>query len=176
MLAPAFALIDGWHRADKLTRDDLFYRALWDGVAQVDEIGATLPMFARVRGRRQLERLLALAQLGATSPLEVLARTRVFTGGRFARFEWQAPVRVAGRERTVDMLHRDEKVAVEFDGRAYHGGDDSWFSDRERDVEFSAAGYVTLRFTFRDLLNRPQWCRDQVLAAVQVRALSDVRT
>ncbi len=106
---------------------------------------------------------------GATSPTEVMAKTSVFVGRDYAEWEWQAPVRAAGRLRTVDMFHRRAALAVEFDGEAFHAGADDWARDRERDAELAGEGILTLRLTFADLRDRPQWCRVRVRGALQAR-------
>lgn len=57
----------------------------------------------------------------------------------------------------VDLLWRAERVAVEWDSRAHHDNDDAFEHDREQSVELIAAGYLPLRFTWRQLTGRPEW-------------------
>jgi very-short-patch-repair endonuclease len=93
----------------------------------------------------------------------------VFVGPRFAEFEWQGEVMVTGRRRRADILHRRAGVAVELDGHRYHDADGAHVRDRQRDAEFAAAGLTTMRFTFEELRDRRNWCRDVVLRAVEAR-------
>lgn len=126
--------------------------------------------------RRQLEQALAWFAKGATSPLEVRARRDVFTGGRFAEFEWQAPLAVGTRKAIADMLHRTAKVVVELDGARYHDVPGAWHADRARDVDLAAAGYVTIRFGWDDIKRRPDWCRTRLLEVLDSRTVRPVST
>jgi very-short-patch-repair endonuclease len=137
---------------------DLLRAANMSGAAVLDRLTA----YPRVSGRRSLVALLEVASGGVTSYLEYRARTRVFAGPTFAALEWQAPVRVAGRRVVVDAIDRETGVAIEFDGRAFHGDDGARRRDIERDALLAAAGCVVLRFTYEDVVGRPAWCRTQV--------------
>ncbi|MCL2783863.1 MAG: DUF559 domain-containing protein [Propionibacteriaceae bacterium] len=55
---------------------------------------------------------------------------------------------------TVDNLYRDQNVIVELDSYAYHRGAAA-AQDLERDRIHDTNGYVTLRFTWRDVVDRP---------------------
>ena len=66
---------------------------------------------------------------------------------------------------SVDVLFDAARVAIEVDGRAYHGVD-QFQSDRERDNRLVGAGYVVLHFTWEDLLHRPDVVIHQVRAAL----------
>lgn len=173
VLRQPHALVDAWDRRQQADAVDVVYRALWAGWVRPAEALAALADFPRVRSRRALARLLELAVDGAGSPTEVMARTRVFAGQEFAEWEWQGEVVAAGRRRRVDMLHRRARLAVEFDGAAHHASAEAWARDRERDTQLAAAGYLTMRFTFSDLRDRPAWCRRHVLAVLRQRLLSD---
>ncbi len=168
-LVPEAALLDAWHREPVGIGRDVVYRALWLRVCTPGQLARALAAAPRVSGRRDLARLLAQFEAGATSPLEVMARREVFVGRRFGEFEWQAELVIAGRPRRPDMLHRRARLVVELDGRRYHSGDDAAARDRARDTEFAAAGFTTLRFGFQDLCRRPEWCRAAVSRAVEAR-------
>ena len=60
---------------------------------------------------------------------------------------------VAGHR--VDVLFEDEKVIVELDGRRFHDGYAAFDSDRDRDADTLAAGYVTIRITWNRLKQQP---------------------
>jgi very-short-patch-repair endonuclease len=173
ILRAPHAVVDAWHRARGAEARDLVYTALWERWVGAADVLSAIDDFPRVRDRRGLTRMLTLALGGAGSPTEVLARTHVFVGAAFVEWEWQAEIVVARRRRCVDMLHRRARLAVEFDGAAYHANDEAWSRDRERDTELAAAGYLTLRLTYANLRDRPHWCRRQVLAALATRLPSD---
>ncbi len=174
-VVPERALIDTWRFAAPAARRPLLYEALWARTCSWRQLARELQRTPRLPTRRELERLLAWFAKGTTSPLEVRARRDVFTGRCFREFEWQAHVTVGPRKIVADMLHRAAKVMVELDGAQYHHVPDTWRADRARDVELAAAGYVTVRFGWDDIVRRPEWCRtrlSEVLASRIVRPVS----
>ncbi len=175
-VTPARAVLDAWGAAPAARRRDVVYGALWERVCTWRELRRALDRAPRVRGRRELERLLGWFALGATSPLEVRARRDVFAGPRFAELEWQVVLRARSRRVRVDALHRAAKVAVELDGARYHAGAAALAADRTRDVELAAAGYVTVRFGWNDVVEKPRWCRRRVLTIIEGRLERPART
>lgn len=167
---PERALLDAWSHASPPSRSDLLYTALWERVCTWRQLARAADRTPRIAGRRQLERILAWFAKGATSPLEVRARRDVFTGPRFSDLEWQAHVAVASRRPRVDALHRTTKVVVELDGGRFHASNDARQKDANRDVDLAAAGYLTVRFTWQDVVERPEWCRTGLLAVIASRA------
>ncbi len=73
---------------------------------------------------------------------------------RFALPTPQINVRVAGYE--VDVLFAEQKLIIELDGYRYHQGPGSFERDRERDAATLAAGYETIRLTWKRLLQAPE--------------------
>lgn len=173
VLQPAHAIVDAWHRARADHRADVFYRAIWARIASPAAIEAAVADFARVRDRRRLLRMVALAAQGATSPTEVPAKTRVFAGPDFAAFDWQVPMWVAGRSRVLDMWHRGARLAVELDGAAHHAPEHRWAADRQRDAELAREGIMTVRYSYADVRDRAGWCRATLLAVLAARAAPD---
>jgi very-short-patch-repair endonuclease len=168
-VAPERAVLDAWSHARRPDRRDILYGALWQRVCTWRGLKRALERTPRVSGRRDLERVLGWFADGATSPLEVRARYAVFRSPRFADFEWQAVVRAGRRLIRADMLHRAAKVVIELDGAAYHSAPDALAADRARDVDLAAAGYVTVRLGWDDVVYRPRWCRERVLTIVDSR-------
>ena len=166
---PAFALLDAWRRSRPSERKNVFYEAMWQRACTTAQLRGALVATPRVPARQKLQVLVSHFEDGATSPLEVVAHREVFTGAAFASFERQVQMRVSGRRRTADMLHRKAMLVIELDGDAFHGGVKAQQEDRERNTDFAAAGYMTLRFGWRDLRDRPSWCREQVLRVVATR-------
>jgi very-short-patch-repair endonuclease len=56
---------------------------------------------------------------------------------------------------TVDFLWPDRSLIVELDGYRTHGGHSAFEADRARDVELRVLGYEVLRFTWRQVVERP---------------------
>jgi very-short-patch-repair endonuclease len=62
-------------------------------------------------------------------------------------------VMVAGLE--VDFLWRERRLVVELDGWQYHRSRQAFERDRERDARLTRAGHTVLRFTHRQVTERP---------------------
>jgi very-short-patch-repair endonuclease len=84
---------------------------------------------------------------------------------------WQAPFpgRAAGSQR-VDGLIDEWRLVLEADGRAWHTRVDDFERDKRRDAEAAAAGYQTLRYTWRQLTAEPDWCLATLLATGAARS------
>jgi very-short-patch-repair endonuclease len=156
------AVIDAWHVSTLPHARDLVYEALWARVCTASAVLRELDRMPRVRDRRALDRLLRQFLDGATSPLEVLAKASVFGGAAWSELEWQATIETGSGRRFADILHRRAGVIIELDGARYHGTGPLSGSDRQRDIELAALGYLTVRLTFRDVRDRPEWCRAMV--------------
>jgi very-short-patch-repair endonuclease len=63
----------------------------------------------------------------------------------------------------VDFVWRAKSLIVEVDG--YHRAPSRFEDDRERDVRLTLAGWNVLRFTWKQVTERPAW----VAAAVEKR-------
>ena len=62
--------------------------------------------------------------------------------------------RLGGHE--VELLWAAQRLVVEVDGFAYHGGRAAFERHRLRDAELQAAGYRVVRVTWRQLVERPE--------------------
>ncbi len=65
----------------------------------------------------------------------------------------------------VDFLWPDARLIVEVDGYEFHRDRASFESDRARDAELTAQGHRVLRFTYRQVTERP------ARVAARIRAL-----
>lgn len=166
---PGRALLDAWRFSPESQRRDILWEALWARVCSWRDLLRATEALTRIGGRRDLERILGWFAEGSTSPLEVRAKYEVFTGARFRDFERQAPLRLDGVTATVDMLHRASGTVVELDGDKYHSTRADRDADRRRHTLLVAAGYAVLRFGWRDIVDRPAWCRAQVLSVLSAR-------
>ena len=72
----------------------------------------------------------------------------------------------------VDFLWRDLRLIVETDDIATHHTRRAFAADRRRDVELSMSGYLVLRFTWADVVERPEWVVAALRYAVSSRASS----
>ena len=74
------------------------------------------------------------------------------------------------RPKRVDFVYFHARLVIELDGRAYHDSKTDADEDRWRDVELAAMGMRVMRFTWRDLVQRPDWCARQLRAAIAARS------
>ena len=68
-------------------------------------------------------------------------------------------------DHVVDFLWRRPRLIAETDGYRYHRGRASFEHDRAREAKLIAAGYEVLRFTWRQVVERPE----EVVAALRAR-------
>lgn len=113
---------------------------------------------ARFRGRlgvRLMRERVAELRSGAHS----VGEWRLHEILRLAGIEdWDAdvPIVVGGRVVAVaDVLFRQARLIVEFDGRRFHEGLDRRRYDRSRDRVLVGLGYTVLRFEWADVVQRP---------------------
>jgi hypothetical protein len=69
----------------------------------------------------------------------------------------------------VDLLFESASLVVEIDGRAFHSDAQTFQRDRTRQNRLIAAGYTVLRFTWDDLVLRPDHLVQQIRAGLQRR-------
>jgi hypothetical protein len=119
--------------------------------------------------RGQLAELIGLVENTVTSYLEYIAWREVFPPRLFPELQWQVEVWPRGRKRVMDAFDPKAMIDLEFDGGSTHGGVEGFERDRERDADIRYAGIEPLHFTYRDLTERPEWCRQQYLALRESR-------
>jgi very-short-patch-repair endonuclease len=111
--------------------------------------------------------------------------SRTCAGRPYSVLEWQFHRRVGalgpgwrfntavyddqGKIGDVDALLESAKIVVELDGQQFHGPD-RFQADRTRDQRLVAAGYVVLRFTWDDLVNRPDDVIERICRTMAHRA------
>jgi very-short-patch-repair endonuclease len=134
---------------------------------------ATLAALRRVTPGRdadaRLARLRAIADGRCASPLESGIRLVLINAG-LGPVELQIEVVVDGRTFRIDLGFPDVKIGIEGDGRAFHSSPDAVLEDRWRQNALLGDGWLILRFTWYDVLNRPQYIVDSVARALAARA------
>lgn len=157
----------GTHKARALALE-----AISSGHLDLREV-ADMVATRRFRGRAVLRQAMAAFDVGMHSTLEYEGAATVLTGPEFAHIRRQHSMTVLGRTMHIDAYDDDLRLAFEFDGETYHANPARWQSDRERDTLLATVGVQTVRFTTRDVRNRPRWCRDRALEiCAQRRRLS----
>lgn len=136
---------------------DLLDRSLQQGWITVEEfaerIGA-IPGRAKVgRLRRLLRGVEGGARSAAERVLTGLLRDAAITG-------WRANAPICDDLGVIgigDVVFDHVKLVIEVDGLAFHTTPDRFQHDRVRQNRLVAAGWTVLRFTWRDVTERPEY-------------------
>jgi very-short-patch-repair endonuclease len=72
----------------------------------------------------------------------------------------------------ADVLFRSSRLIVEFDGWEYHHDREAFERDRRRRNELELAGYLVLNFTWRHLIDDPEWVTGCIRRAIDGRRRS----
>jgi very-short-patch-repair endonuclease len=127
-------------------------RALDEGIArEMTSVEEVLAVLARNAGRPGSAPLHALVSTDRPTTLtDSAAAERFLTVIRRAQIP-EPEVNVwLGRHR-VDFLWRAEKLVVEVDGYRFHSSRGKFERDRAKDAELTAAGFIVIRVTWRQL-------------------------
>jgi very-short-patch-repair endonuclease len=153
---PACAVVESLRLLPEPAAIDLLDRSLQRGWLTIDEL---VDRVARAKGpgRAQLVRLVRVAVGGERSAAERrftdLLKRAGFSG-------WAANVEIhddRGLVGVADVAFRKARLVVEIDGWAFHTTPDRFQRDRVRQNRLVSAGWTVLRFTWRDLTERPRW-------------------
>jgi very-short-patch-repair endonuclease len=120
------------------------------------------------RGSRLLREILDEGRLGCTlTRSELEERFLVLVRGcGLPEPEVNVRLRAASRYE-VDFVWRDERVAVEVDGRAYHAMARAFERDRARDADLLGAGWPVIRYTWAKVTREPRWVERTLRAALE---------
>ncbi|MDN4483144.1 endonuclease domain-containing protein [Demequina lignilytica] len=171
VLSPSLAIVLGFGGLARDSRGAMVFRAVTRGVASADELADELARVPRCRARKELMRRIDAAARGAESHLEEQGARTVFNTREFARFVRQHRVRVRGERFRIDMYDPGTMTAVELDGAAYHSSPYQRQRDVRRDAILASVGILTVRLTYEDITERPEWCRSMVRDVLRSRRL-----
>ncbi|MFV0634644.1 endonuclease domain-containing protein [Demequina sp.] len=163
------ATVHAWRKAAPGQRRGLLLDVLRDRVVEPQRLLERLDAATRVASRAAFVATVDLFGRGVHSALEAIAAEDVFGGPEWSTWQRQAPVDVGRLVLHPDMVHREARIAVEFDGEQFHGNDEARVRDAARDELLASAGYVTFRFTWEDVTRRPEWCREVLRTALKER-------
>jgi very-short-patch-repair endonuclease len=135
------ALLDGWLAA----HDDREGAFVKEGVVPVVAAPAA-------RGARHT-RARSLAELTLYEALEATEHTR----GRFVLNETLSFM-FGSRSAEIDLLSRQDEIAIEVDGYHHFQDADHYRRDRRKDLLIQAHGYAVLRFLAEDVHADPRAC------------------
>jgi len=174
----ARSLVDTWgdaHRqrarrgSDGVVRHALF-QATRSRLVTVGRIEDELPGRPQLPGRASLIELLGFITAGCQSELEIRGLRDVLAVPELPAPALQHRVDLPGGPVHLDAAWPELKIAVEFDGAAFHGRLGDRERDLRRDAALAALGWVVLRFGYRDVTERPHVCRARIVAVHRQRA------
>ena len=139
-----------------------------------DELVALLDHPGRrgVRGAARLRRL--MGDLVDHQPVvdSMLERrfAQLLRQHRLGRFERQVrPPWYDGRRGVVDFADRSIGLIVEVDGRRWHATSQAMADDRRRDRLAAANGWLVVRVTWADVVDRPGATVEEIAGAIEAR-------
>ena len=151
--------------------DWILDRALAAGLVDLSKLSELFSSLARrgKPGTTRVRRLLEKRDQSFTPPDSVLERhllgiiehERLPTPNLQFRPPWLVPT--DGR---VDFAYPDQRLIIEGDGRKWHLLMKSFETDRQRDNLAQLAGWRILRFTWRDITERPESVGEMIRAAL----------
>ena len=165
---PEYAVVQAYGRASPDARAEIVYSAFRSRAVSAASIGRALARMPRVRARAGLEARVAYAADGVESYLEERGLRHVLTGASFQHLLRQHRVFVEGKRFRVDVYDPETSTAFELDGAGAHASFEQRRADVERDALLAGVGIQTVRFTYRDVIDRPKWCR-----GVALRVMTD---
>ena len=143
------ALAQGWLTVDHFERR--LTRSKSTGNAMIRRVLKTIVTGAEAESERRLHRLLRQAGLGGW-----VGNHPVLDHGR-----------LVGR---VDVAFPELKLAIEVDGFAYHSDHVRFQRDRTKQNDLVSLGWTILRFTWADLVERPEY----VVAVIRRHTMNGV--
>jgi very-short-patch-repair endonuclease len=141
----------------------LVERALQQNWISLEELSRRTRGLVGRRGTPGLVRLVRTVADGSRSAAE---RRLVKLLGDAGIVGWAVNVAIRDQYGLIgvgDIVFAERRVVIEVDGWAFHVAPDRFQRDRERQNRLVAAGWTVLRFTWRDLTDRP----DSVVATVR---------
>jgi very-short-patch-repair endonuclease len=130
---------------------DLVDRALQRRWLTFDDLVGRTQQLTGQPGVKTLVRHIRLARPGTRSEAE---RTMARLFRRAGLTGWKANFGLDGVG-VLDFAFIRQRVAIEIDGRAWHSAGDRFQSDRNRQNRLILLGWTVLRFTWEDLVHRP---------------------
>lgn len=70
----------------------------------------------------------------------------------------------------VDAAYPAIRLIIEVDGRRWHARFNDFARDHQRDIEAGLLGWRTIRFTWADLVHRPEWVQQVVAGYLKAAA------
>jgi len=159
---PARAVVTAYGSLPRDQADEMVYRAVRRRIVTPEELSRLISSLPSVRHRRALKSTVSATAAGSESFLETVGLKAVLASQEFACFIRQHHLRTDGAHYRLDMYDPATRTAVELDGAVAHESPGQRARDVRGDARLASTSIVTLRLTYRDLTERPAWCREIV--------------
>ncbi|WP_396641221.1 hypothetical protein [Microbacterium sp.] len=113
-------------------------------LATIDELLAEVSEHSARRGHRLLARAVELVREGSRSPRESRARLALVRGG-LPEPELNATIALRRRIVHGDLVYREQRVLIEYEGDQHRTDARQWAHDLERYNDLAEAGWLTIR-------------------------------
>ncbi len=170
VISADLAMIYGYGALPASRRAEALYCAVRSGFVTPASLAEELARVPRCLARKELTRRIESARRGAQSFLEEKGLRTVFNTKEFARLTRQHRVRAGGRTYRLDMYDPVTMTAIELDGDRFHSDPVQRKRDLRRDADLARIGVQTVRLTYRDIVDRPEWCRALVRGVLEARS------
>jgi hypothetical protein len=176
--SPVRTLLDLAMTHDERRLATILDGAVRDGLLTEDDLRARLATW-RQRGRHGVARLVAVLGDDPSQPSHVIAgRPHTYLEREFVGIlqEFALPKAVCqeevidadGRLRRLDVRLAGTMIVCELEGQLGHADRVSRSKDLERMTALRRAGYIVLRFTYDDVMQRRSWVAMQVRREVEL--------
>ncbi len=116
------------------------------------------PATGPTRGKKRLAEALALSDPRSESALETYGRLLLVRSGMAPEVLQYELIDGWGRcFARFDLAWPSARLAIEFDGREYHDEPEALYRDRSKANAALLDGWRVLRFTWFDVMRRPEW-------------------
>jgi very-short-patch-repair endonuclease len=150
---------------------DLLDRALQRAWITLPELVSYVRQSVGRKGVRKVQAMMREAAQGSRSAAERLAVV-LLTAAKIVGWRVNVPITAGGELIGIgDIVFQAERLVLELDGWAFHVTPEQFQRDRARQNRLVAAGWTVLRFTWRDLTERPEY----VVATIEAM-LATLRT
>lgn len=141
---------------------------LRDGHTSAEKLAAEILAVRRRPGAAKARRALSLLRFGSESPKESETRAVIVAAG-LPEPELNVDLHdAAGFIGRVDMLFRELRVVIEYEGRQHADSIGQWNSDLIRYERLMRAGYTVIRVT-QEMLRRPRDLAARIYAVLAER-------
>lgn len=166
------AVVDTWGRPGGIARDALrgaAITAVRRRMCSSQDLRHELDRSTRLPGRAELASLVGLLAAGCQSELEIWGCLHLLRGPGMPTFTRQRRISVRGEVFFLDAACEEAMLAVELDGAAWHGSQSQRERDIRRDALVATAGWQTLRFGYRRIMQSTEQCRQEIIAVAAAR-------